>query len=279
MTTTRAASKTALMVAGYRGRASARPDPICDDPWAARLAGDEGTELARRYDEAFPHMELWLAVRTAFLDERVRRAASAGVEQVVLLGAGFDTRAARLSRPGLRFFEVDHGESQRAKRDRLAELPGYPVDAATYVTCDFEHQDFVERLAGAGWRADRPALFLWEGVTPYLTEAAVRATLRRVAEATHPSSVLVFDHVRRKIVSGDVQDPRDLESRAFVENVGEPLRFGVDYPLPMLYEGGFRRVCMLTFDEVTLDLTGTYDRARAFRFQGVAMASRAAELV
>lgn len=279
MTTTRAASKTALMVAGYRGRASARPDPICDDPWASRLAGEEGSELARRYDETFPHMELWLAVRTSFFDDRVRRAAAAGVEQVVLLGAGFDTRAARLARPGLRFFEVDHGESQRAKRERLERLGGYPIDAATYVTCDFEHQDFVERLAGAGWRADRAALFLWEGVTAYLTEAAVRATLRRVAEATHPQSVLGFDHVRRKIVSGEVQDPRDLESRAFVEGVGEPLRFGVDYPLPMLFEEGFRHVRMHTFDELTLERTGTYERERAFRFQGVVLASRGAELL
>jgi hypothetical protein len=91
----------------------------------------------------------------------------------------------------------------------------------------------------------------------------------------HADSVIVFDHLRRRIVQGEGKDPKDEESRAFVAGLGEPLRFGVDYPLPMLYEEGFRRVRMLTFDEVCLEYTGTYDRARAFRFQGIALASRA----
>ncbi len=272
-------STTALMVAAYRGRATARASRICDDPWASGLAGEEGHDVARRYDEAFGHMELWIALRTTFLDERVRRLTApregaAPVTQVVILGAGFDTRAARLASPGVRFFEVDREETQAAKLARLASLHAYPVSSASYVSCDFERQDFLERLAGSGYRAGEPALFLWEGVTPYLTEQAVRATLRRIADGADPASVVVFDHLRRKIVAGDVRDPKDDQSRAFVAGLGEPLRFGVDYPLPMLFEEGFRRVRMLTFDEVALDLTGTYERDRAFRFQGIALASR-----
>jgi methyltransferase (TIGR00027 family) len=271
-------STTALMVAAYRGRATAREDRVCDDPWAARLAGSEGHDVAQRYDEAFGHMELWIALRTAFFDDRVRQLTSSSgvIRQVVLLGAGFDTRAARLARAGVRFFEVDREETQAVKKARLAELEGYPEKSATYVTCDFERQDFLERLGGSGYRIDQPALFLWEGVTPYLTEPAVRATLHRIAEGAHPGSVVVFDHLRRKIVLGDVRDTKDQKSRDFVAGLGEPLCFGVDYPLPLLYEEGFRKVRMLTFDEVALNRTGTYDRARAFRFQGIALASRAA---
>jgi methyltransferase (TIGR00027 family) len=270
-------SRTALMVAAYRARATAKKDAICNDPWATALAGDEGHAIARAYDEVFPYMELWIAVRTAFIDALVRRF-TADFEQVVVLGAGFDTRAARLARSGVRFFEVDQSESQRNKLARLATLEGYP-DAATYVTCDFEREDFLERLGQKGFDAARPALFLWEGVTPYLTEPAVRATLRRVAQGTHGASVLVFDHVRRKIVAGEVREARDLESRAFVADLGEPLRFGIDYPLPLLYEEGFRRVRAMTFDEICLDVTGTYDRERAFRFQGIVLASRTTSLV
>jgi len=266
------------MVAAYRGRATASKQAVCSDPWAAELAGEEGRELARGYDETFPQMELWVALRTAFLDERVRRltAPPDGSAQVVLLGAGFDTRAARLARRGVRFFEVDRAESQREKLVRLARLHDYPADAAVHVACDFEHEDFLDRLAASGFELAAPALFVWEGVTAYLTEPVVRATLRRIATGTHPRSVVAFDHLRRKIVAGEVRDPRDLESRAFVADIGEPLRFGIDYPLPLLYEEGFRRVRMLTFDEICLDLTGSYDRARAFRFQGMVLASRAA---
>jgi methyltransferase (TIGR00027 family) len=271
-------SETALMVAAYRARATKRGDGICNDPWAAAIAGERGLELARRYDDVFPHMELWIALRTAFFDARVRLlTAAGGIDQVVLLGAGFDTRAARLARQGVRFFEVDREPSQKAKLDAVAGLDGYLVRSATYVTCDFEREDFLDRLLAGGLDKERPALFLWEGVTPYLSEAAVRATLRRVAEGTHANSVLVFEHLRTKIVSGDVRDPKDKESSAFVSDLGEPLRFGVDYPLPLLFEEGFRRVRMLTFDEVCLDLTGTYARERAFRFQGLVVASRAAK--
>ncbi|MNC88015.1 Leucine carboxyl methyltransferase [compost metagenome] len=62
------ASRTALMVAAYRARASAAADKLCDDPWAATLAGDLGAELAHKFDARFPHMELWMALRT--LEER-----------------------------------------------------------------------------------------------------------------------------------------------------------------------------------------------------------------
>ena len=270
-----------MFMAAYRARASTRPDPLCSDPWANDLAGEAGHALARRYDEVYPHMELWTALRVAYIDARVRRAVAApwDLRQIVLLGAGLDTRAERCAAAGVRFFEVDHPDSQADKLERTAKLAGYPRDAATYVSCDFERDDFLDRLGAEGFAVDQPALFVWEGVTPYLTEPAVRGTLRRLASGTHAESVVVFDHLRRKIVAGDVKDARDKESRDFVGDLGEPLRWGCDDILPVLYEDGFRRVRSTTFDEICLDLTGTYDRARKFRFQSIAVASRgAAEL-
>ena len=276
------ASKTALLMSAYRGRLSAAPDRLCNDPWAAALAGEEGHALTVAWDKSYPHMELWTAVRTAFIDACVMRATRAStasplfIGQVVLLGAGLDTRAARLAQSGVRFFEVDHPDTQADKLERIATLRDYPREAATYVTCDFEKERFLERLTTAGFDAASPALFIWEGVTPYLSEVAVRATLRSIAEGSDGRSVVVFDHVRKKIVAGDVRDPVDLEPRAIVEGMGEPLRFGVDDVLPLLYEEGFRRVRVTSFDEACLDLTGTYQRERKFRFQGLVVASRAA---
>jgi methyltransferase (TIGR00027 family) len=231
-------SKTALLVAAYRGRASAAKPPICSDPWATALAGPDGEALVRNYDRVYPHLELWVAVRTAFIDERIRRAQDPpfDMRQVVLLGAGLDTRAARLARPGVRFFEVDRASSQKEKLRRLGALEGYPGDAAAHVTCDFERDDFVERLVAAGFRTSEPAFVVWEGVVPYLSEPAVRATLRRVVNGLNPRSMVIFDHLGKKIVSGDLKDAGDLESRAFLDALGEPLRFGIDDALPLLYE-------------------------------------------
>src|SRR5450631_3593198 len=89
-----AASRTALMVAAYRGRATAREHPACNDPWAAALAGADGLALAAAYDKVYEHMELWTAVRAEYFDRCVRTLTGLQRPQVVLLGAGLDTRAA-----------------------------------------------------------------------------------------------------------------------------------------------------------------------------------------
>jgi methyltransferase (TIGR00027 family) len=277
------ASKTAALVAAYRGRASARSDRICDDPWAAELAGEDGRDFARRLDEGFPHGELWLAVRTAFIDAAIRRltredpsgtADPPPARQVVILGAGLDTRAARLSRAGIRYFEVDRSESQDDKLRKLADIEGYPKDAATYVPCNFEHQDFLDRLIVAGFVPDEPSVIVWEGVTYYLGEDTVRSTMRRIAEGCHPRTVVIFDYVQKKLISADLKDEKDLATRDVVNDFGEPLRWGIDDVLPLLYAEGFRHVRVTSFDEACLSLTGTYERERKFRFQHLCMASR-----
>lgn len=258
------------MVAAYRARASASDTPLCSDPWAKSLAGEDGYELADKLDKVFPPMELWVAVRTAILDRLVERftTGEGAAKQVVVLGAGFDTRAARLARSGLSFFEVDHPSTQAEKASRLSRLEGYPIDAAKKAPCDFERDDFLSALTSAGLDTSAPALFLWEGVTPYLPEAAVRATLRRIAEGTHPRSIVIFDHLQK--LKPERVDP----SHRFVEGIGEKVVFGTNDPLPMLYEEGFREVRSLSFDEACLSLTGTYERAREFRFQKLAFARR-----
>ena len=268
------ASKTALMVCAYRARASARENPICNDPWAAGLAGSDGMELAERFDQHFPHMELWMALRTAFLDAQVRHWIGQGHSQVVVLGAGLDTRAARLASPGVRFFEVDFPSTQAEKRERLVSLDGYPVDSAEYTGCDFENDDFLDKLVESGFDSNAPAVITWEGVVPYLTEEAVRATARRVADGCHEQTVLMFDLLGKRMAQGSGIKAKDEKTRDYVGDLGEPIRFGINDVLPLLYDEGFRWVRTVSFDEIGLTFTGSYSRDREFRFQRVALASR-----
>lgn len=270
-------SRTAMLVAGYRARATAAPHAVCRDEWAARLAGDEGVKLSERMDTLFPTGELWLAIRTRVIDEEVTRSIAAGVRQIVILGAGLDTRAARLAHEGVRFFEVDRVEMQREKLSRLKLLRDYPMSAATYVSCNFETESFVAQLAGSGFSVKEPALFVWEGVVYYLTEPAVRSTLVTISKECDPHAAVIFDYVGKKLVEGRVRDLDDLGMRGMVADLGEPLHFGIDHPIPLLYECGFRKVRVTSFDEACLNLTGTYDRARKFRFQGLVLASRERE--
>jgi methyltransferase (TIGR00027 family) len=259
------------MVCAYRARASRWPKPLFVDPWAEALAGDGGHAIAARLDQRFPPMELWLALRVAYLDRLVGLAVDRlSARQIVILGAGYDTRAARLPRAGVRFFEVDHPATQAAKRARLAGLAGYPVDAATYVTCDFEADDPVARLVDAGFDRAAPALVIWEGVVPYLTEAAVRATAARLARGLDPRSLVAFDFVGKRFAAGDV-GAADLQTRAYVGELGEPVRFGSDDILPLLSASGFRWVRVVDFNELALELVGDYERDRLFRFQRIAV--------
>ena len=278
--TERHASRTALLVAAYRARASRREGALISDPWAAGLAGEDGEALAAKVDAFLNERELWIAVRTAWLDEHVLRwirdraaEKSAAPTQVVVLGAGLDARAARLAHDGVRFFEVDQPATQKEKLARLGQLPGYPKDAATYVACDFEKDDFLDRLGKSGFDTSTPAMILWEGVTYYLPQPAIRATLRRVSTGCDPRSVLLFDHFTRSFVEGATRAEGDQQARDLVEGLGERFVWGSNDPLPMLVEEGFRHVRSVSFDEACLSLTGTYRRERQFRFQRLVVAS------
>jgi methyltransferase (TIGR00027 family) len=275
----RGASRTAIMVAAYRGRASAAPDAICDDPWALGLAGAEGEELSRRWDDHSPFMELWLGLRTRYIDDSIGRALSRGIRQVVILGAGLDTRAARLRRGGVRFFEVDQPASQADKRERLSRFDAYPLDAAAFVACDFEKDDFVERLESAGLDRSAPACFVWEGVIYYLQEDAARSTLTRIASDFAPASLLVFDYMNTNMAKSSPRlRPEDRAMKGIIEELGEPVRFGIDDPTPLMAECGYRFLRTVSFDELALEYTGTYARERFFRFQSIGLGSASEEL-
>lgn len=262
------------MVCAYRARASRWEKPLFVDPWAEAIAGNDGHEIAKRLDQRFPPMELWLALRVAYLDRLVGLAVDRlSVRQVVILGAGYDTRAARLPRAGVTFFEVDHPATQASKRERLAQLDRYPVDAARYVTCNFEREDPIERLAANGFDTHEPALVLWEGVVPYLTEGAVRATASRLASGLDPRSLVAFDFVGKRFASGQSLSEKDKETHAMVGDLGEPIRYGADDILPLLYDCGFRWVRSLDFNELALEMLGDYQRDRQFRFQHLALAA------
>jgi methyltransferase (TIGR00027 family) len=268
------ASKTALMVCAYRARASRWDKPLFVDPWAEQIAGSDGHDIAKRLDQRFPPMELWLALRVAYLDRLVGIAVDRlSIRQVVILGAGYDTRAARLPRAGVTFFEVDHPATQAAKRERLAKLDNYPVDAARYVTCNFEREDPIERLTANGFDTREPALVIWEGVVPYLTEAAVRATATRLATGLDPRSLVAFDFVGKKLAAGQGLSEKDQQTREYVGELGEPIRYGSDDILPLLAECGFRWVRSLDFNELALEMIGDYQRDRQFRFQHLALAA------
>jgi methyltransferase (TIGR00027 family) len=153
--------------------------------------------------------------------------AAATADQLVILGAGFDTRAHRLpAASAVATFEVDHPATQ-ARKVAIVAGEGLDTRRVTYVPVDFEHDRLDTALLTAGFDTTRPAVFVWEGVTNYLTADAVDATLAVVRALAAPGSVLVFTYVHAGVIDGTVTFP---EAERWVHNVqraGEPWTFGL----------------------------------------------------
>ena len=168
------------------------------------------------------------AARITFVDAAVERYLAA-IDQFVMLGAGFDTRAFRVPRPRqIRSFEVDTPQTQAAKR-QLLKAARIESSFITFVAADFETEDWLARLVEAGFDTRQPAVFLWEGVIMYLDREAVESTLRTVA-STASGSVLVFDYFTSEALNSP--DLYWRFGRYATRAAGEPLRFGVDSTPP-----------------------------------------------
>ena len=169
------------------------------------------------------------SARQTFYDRAVDQYL-ADVAQFVILGAGFDTRAFRLSkqRP-VPSFEVDTPKTMVIKQDVLKKA-GIDLTGVTFVAADFEKEDWFNRLLEAGFEADKPSLFLWEGVTPYLEREAVEDTLRKIASVAR-GSVIAFDYFTTEILESQSLKLRLI--RASLQAGGEPLKFGIDSTPPI----------------------------------------------
>jgi methyltransferase (TIGR00027 family) len=157
--------------------------------------------------------------RTRFFDEQVRQAMQQGVTQVVILGAGYDTRALRLQREGVRFFEVDHPATQADKRGKVEGL-GLAF-SPIFVAVDFTKDDLAAQLQRAGYSQQEKTFFLWEGVTMYLSEAEMNHTLAALRAISAPGSLLAFD-VNTKNISSTFHQVTTLLRSAVVSLAGEP---------------------------------------------------------
>lgn len=207
---------------------------VCHDAIAHRMLPAPLRELASAL-EALPlpvlagvrRLSLGLfdhiALRTGMIDDVLPAALAGGARQLVILGAGYDTRAFRLpALRGCRVFEVDHPDTQARKRERGA---GLPLTAAEmqHVACDFHAGELERVLQQAGFDPAAPSVWLWEGVTVYLHEAAVRGTLATLARLSAPGSTLISTYVLPERVCGGALWA--LVAEAVLGAVAEPLRF------------------------------------------------------
>lgn len=256
-------SETAQRVAFARAWESYLPagTRVCFDPIAKHLLAEEwrffatteeGRERFNRETSNPVLVAVWeyVALRTRVIDALLQDYAQKGMAQLLILGAGFDSRAYRFPelKGKVKIFEVDETDTQDIKKARLSEHFGSLPDHVSFVPLDFEKDDLAAALARAGFDPSLKTLVIWEGVTYYLEPRAVDQTLAFVAANTPAGSSIIFDHIQQEAIEGKCRNPL---VQAFLQNVaeiGEPCKFGLD-PLKVdqfLTQRGFEEVTNLT---------------------------------
>jgi len=228
-------SRTAAAVAVARGLAELLPPEaqLARDPYGAAFSYRGVREHLGKLrplaeTRVMKAWILYMQVRTRVIDDALRAFLAAGGRQVVLLGAGYDTRALRLPElADATILEVDHPATQGRKRSVLAKLGA--DSPARYVTWDFETramEDLPDVLEEAGLDRAQPVFTIWEGVTMYLTEAAIDASLRAIRAWSPAGSKLAMTYfVKTRIAQPSLVTRM---AKAVVATFGEPWRFGWD---------------------------------------------------
>jgi methyltransferase (TIGR00027 family) len=174
-------------------------------------------------DKRWPGPRLSGVVRTRVIDDFVTGAIEAGCTQLLLLGAGYDTRASRLpAATTIKVFEVDHPVTQARKRAVLGDVP----ERIRYVPLDFEDHALEPALIDAGLDQQQQTCVLWEGVFSYLTPEAIDLTLAALIDRCAPGSEILLTYVDRRFL--DSVNQRAGAWFTAVEDAGEPFRTGLD---------------------------------------------------
>jgi methyltransferase (TIGR00027 family) len=148
---------------------------------------------------------------------------------LVILGAGYDSRAYRFDelRPRVRVFEVDHPDTQRAKIQKVKKIFGSLPSHVVYVGLDLDEKKLGEGLLESGYSRDKKTLFIWEGVTVYLSPEAVDETLAFVAGNSGKGSSLIFDYAFRFALDATSDSEEAKKWRKAYERRGEPPKFAL----------------------------------------------------
>jgi methyltransferase (TIGR00027 family) len=246
-------SLTAAGIALARAVESDRPagERICYDPYARQFVPAWmyhflGFFIKSGYTELRgPGVNGYLVARERYIDDVLQSFLNAGLQQLVILGAGYDARPYRFDLAGrVKTFEVDHPLTQPDKLQKVRRVFGKLPEHVKYVPVDFDTQTLSERLPAFGYDPALVSLFIWQGVTMYLTAAGVDATLDFIVKNSAPGSAVVFDYLYQAVLAGIQKQSEISNMRRYRFMTGEGLTFGIPEGAvgAFLQARGFRQV-------------------------------------
>ena len=233
--------KMALQIAGLRAYETNLPEGegVFRDPYAEYFFPEEIRKMAKdpawvraehaKNEQIMPGVNGAIVARIRFIDESLADAIQEGFKQLVIVGAGYDTRAYRVKgvKENLAVFEVDHPLTQEIKVKTIEAILGALPEHVTYVPVIFGENQLGQCLLERGYRRDMKTLFIIEGMLMYIPAPAVDSLLSFISRASAPGSALVADYFATSVIDGTspLQEAKVL--RKFVESEGAPLQFGI----------------------------------------------------
>lgn len=241
-------SLTAEGIAFVRAMETRRSEDkrICYDPFAEKFFGglfwffDKVLGLLQKAfgeDWLLQHFEKkgagvygFLISRARYIDDYLQSSIDEGIDQLVIMGAGYDSRAYRFKqlRTKVKVFEVDHPATQSKKKGKLQKIFGSLPSYVTYVAVDFNEQTLEQCLYKKGYNDGLKTLFIWEGVTTYLTPEAVDSTLAFVINHSGEGSSIIFDYVYKSVIDGTCERKEIDRMKRYKGISGEAPVFGLD---------------------------------------------------
>jgi len=232
-------SRMAEGIAIHRFMESTKPEGerICHDPYAIHFISPETMETYKdpskakaaheRYERLFPGLGNSIRARVRYFDDFIKTAIEGGLEQLIILGAGYDTRAYRIEgiKGKVMVFEVDRPETLKAKMEKIKEIFGSLPDHVVYVPVDFRVERLGQRLTDCGYNKSLKTLFVMEGLIMYLPVEAVDDILAYVIENSGKGSKILFDYFPDSVIKGTCEAGRNM--REYAEMAGEPLQFSI----------------------------------------------------
>ena len=232
-------SGTAFVVAEFRAEENAEPAPLYVDSIVGLFLNDDSKRAAGRVAASFPPSRDLVRIRTKYLDDMLERQLGSNVRQVVILGAGLDTRAVRKHSAGVRYFEIDDPVTLKIKQ-ACYERNGFHVNV-TFIPGDYVRDGLITLLTRSGVGFDQPTYFIWEGNTMYLPLDYARQVLADLT--THVRRfALSFDYMSDAVVSKTTGDPAITRLVESFERMGAPWVSGIGDVHTLAYEAGLNVV-------------------------------------
>jgi methyltransferase (TIGR00027 family) len=224
MATIQNVSGTAFVVAEFRAEENIEVKPLYRDSIVGLFLNEETKRAAGSVAASFPSVKDLVRIRTKYLDDMLQTQILSGLRQVVILGAGLDTRAVRKPAPGVTYFEIDDAATLELKQTCYEQ---HEINVnVKFVPGNYVTDGLIDLLKRNDFNFDLPTYFIWEGNTMYLPLASTKNVLTQLRKYVKRFRIS-FDYMADAVISKTTGDPGITSLVESFANMGAPWLSGI----------------------------------------------------